>query len=517
VIADELPADKSSRPDPLSILWHFLAAPQALLALLALLLLTLVAALLIPQLPLSARGDALQWLATQPSLAGSGLVRGLRLYDLAHSFWLRLLLGLLAALLLVRLAEAAELAWRAARAAGFDTASFRFFSTAARREQLSSAPPAEAEQEARQRFAGSRGRWSAVAGSEASTHVAIRRARALWAAPVAYVGLLAALVGALVLVTWGWQSEAWQPRQGEEQAVGPAGNAIVRLEGFALKRDAAGRVLAATSQVSWRRGEASLGRSSLSVWRPAFLQGLAVRQLGYLPVLSLHGTDEAGHPLLQEKGASPGLPSDVQVLFPDASARPVLFLDQDRLLVLSYEPAGREGKPALHLALAASDGTGQVPLGTLYQSGSVTFDGSRLDVDLSFRPLLRADHLPGAALTLAGLTLALAALALHWLARPALTWIAAVPEDPGITRLHMAALHPLLSGAGPEGGEREGHGEGFHTAVWLAFLLLGAAALAGAAWGWWTAGSFSGSALPARWLAAGTLLAAIGLLAWPAS
>ena len=47
-----------------------------------------------------------------------------------------------------------------------------------------------------------------------------------------------------------------------------------------------------------------------------------------------------------------------------------------------------------------------------------------------------------------------------------------------------------------------------------AFIVLGAAFVAGAAWAWRTTGSLSGHAVPAGWPLAGLLLAAMSLLAW---
>jgi len=68
----------------------------------------------------------------------------------------------------------------------------------------------------------------------------------------------------------------------------------------------------------------------------------------------------------------------------------------------------------------------------------VSVDGSRLQVDITFRPILRADYLPGSALAIAGTAVALVALALVWLVRPKLAWIAAAPEHSGGTRIQVA-------------------------------------------------------------------------------
>jgi hypothetical protein len=517
-MAKDTPTSRASRPDPLSVLWHVLAAPQTLMVLLGLLVLTLTLASLLPQIPLSARSDPLQWLATQPGLTRLGLVRSLRLFDLTHSLWLYLLLALLTVVFLVRLAEAVELAWRSTGPARWTATSFRFWSEGTVDEQTSTLAPTDAVDQVRQQLPGRAWRWSRVADAPVVTHVAGRRAWALWARPVACVGFLAALLGILLLLTLGWRSEVWQPQLEEDRAVGPGGATTIRLDAFDLQRDSSGSVVAATSQVSFRGGETNFGPFSLSAGHPAAFHGVAVRQLGYLPVLSIRGWDAEGYPLLlQGEDTGPGLPSDVEVVFPDPQARPILFLEQpDRLLVLSFEPARRGGKPALHLGLAPSASSQPVSIGTLYESGSVAFDGSRLEVDLGFRPVLRADHLPGALLAALGLALALIALAIGWLAGPALAWIAAAPDDTGGIRLHIALI-PAFPAAQPSPQLLHPGNPVYsrlHSAARLAFLLLAAGLLAGAVWGWRTTGALAGHAVRPGWLAAGALLAAMSLLAW---
>ncbi len=525
-MAEEEPAGKARRPDPLSVLWRVLCAPQMLLVLLGLLVLSLVAASLIPQIPLSARSNPMQWLAAQSSLAGSAWIRSLNLYDISHSLWMRVLLALLGATLLVRMAEAVEIAWHATAPGRWTVDCFRFWSRSRCEEHVSTLPPAEAVDETERRLAGGGYRRSPISDGPVRTYVASRRAWALWVAPVAYAGSVVALVGVLLLITWGWQSEQWQPRLGESRSVGADGATTVRMEGFDLQRDASGNVIAATTLISWQAGEGTLSQSTASTGYPATQGGLAVRQLGYVPVLSIRGWDEEGRPLLLQEEAGPGLPTDVEVVFPDPEARPVLFLEkQDRLLVLSFEQGRRGGRPALRFALTTSAGEEQVPLGILYESGSVGVDGSRLQVDMTFRPILRADYLPGVALAIAGSALTLVALALVWLVRPKLAWIAAAPNQAGGTRIQVA-LFPSSgegrrTGYAPEEAASAGPAslpvrvDAFlHGAGRAAFLVLGAALVAGAAWAWRTTGSVSGHAVPAGWPLAGLLLAAMSLLAW---
>lgn len=506
---------RSGRPDPLSVVWHVLAAPGTLLAALGLLVLTLVAAGIVPQVPLSARSSPLQWLAAQPDLAGSAWIRGLHLYAISHSLWLRLLLGFLGAILLVRLARSAEIALCAGAHKPWTLARLHTWSRRPLGEWASGVPAGEAVGEARQRLAGRGLRWFPAAMGGVTAEVAGRRAWALWTMPLVYGGLLVALAGVQLLMAWGWQSEPWQPNPGESRALGAGGATTVRLESFALERDGAGRVAAATSEIAWS-GERGRGRSRLARGQPARLGGLTVRQIGYVPLLSIRGWDEEGRPLLLQEETGSGLPTDLRVEFPSPEARPVLFLEEkDQLLVLSFEPGGRSGRPALRLTRSAGAEAEEAPAGILTESGTVGLDGIRLQVEMAFRPVLQADSLPGVGLIVGGSALALMALALVWLVRPALLWLSAAAEQAGTTRVRLFGI------AGQEEGRLAAAGAAgpparaarlLRGAGRAAFLVLGGAATAAAAWAWRATGALAGHSVEVSWLLAGLLLAAMGLV-----
>ena len=114
-MAEERPPVEMSQPEPLSVLWRVLSAPQTLLVLMGLLALTLVLGTWIPQIPPEESSDPQAWLAAQPGLFGqlSSVVRTLGLYDLYRTFWFRLLLVLSGLAIFVRAVDAAELALQA--------------------------------------------------------------------------------------------------------------------------------------------------------------------------------------------------------------------------------------------------------------------------------------------------------------------------------------------------------------------------------------------------------------------
>jgi hypothetical protein len=175
---------------------------------------------------------------------------------------------------------------------------------------------------------------------------------------------------------------------------------------------------------------------------PSTRQGIAVRQIGYVPEVRIRGWDEAGRPLvLQAEGQDVGIPGSVAIDFPTPQAQPLLFLPrQDMFLALSFEPSCAEGRPALYVDLLRNGGADRQRVQTLYESGSAAFEGLRLEVDLAYRPILRVDYRPGMAMAIVGLILALVSVALSWAVVPRMVWIAVGPGEDTPTMVHMLAL-----------------------------------------------------------------------------
>jgi hypothetical protein len=89
----------------------------------------------------------------------------------------------------------------------------------------------------------------------------------------------------------------------------------------------------------------------------------------------------------------------------------------------------------LHTALLRSGSVEPESLRSLYEDGSLEFDGLRADVEILYRPLLRLDQRPGTGLILGGMLLTLIGLVATWLAPPGLVWIAAGQDPDGQTRI----------------------------------------------------------------------------------
>jgi hypothetical protein len=443
-MAEEIQHDQESRPEPLSVVWRILAAPQTLLVVAGLLALGLVIASLVPQIPLRAMDDPQAWLATQPgSLGRSGsLIATLGLYDLAHSLWLRSLLALGALVLFVRLVEVAELAWRGQQRGPGAGAVLLAKEGRAPRVQVLSGLSLEDVQGRVARFLDHHGyRPTELAASSPARWLASQRPALLWIQPLGYAALLLAGAGLILSSYWGWQDEIWRPLPGETRQVGHGSPYMLRLDGFEMHLDQGGRLEDYTSRMTWLEGAASVQGMAVSTNRPARFEGLSLHQVGYLPQVQIRAWDGAGNALVLESGGE-AQPAAVQaeIRFLDADEQPLVFVPaQERLLVLVFEPSCQRDQPALHVDTVTEGGNGRQRLASLTSSGEVVTHDLRLRVELSYGPMLRLERRPGMSLVVLGLGLGTLALLVGWLVPPRLISVVAEPQRGGGVRIQIVA------------------------------------------------------------------------------
>ena len=447
-MTDQVPATVS-RPEPLGFVWRFLTAPATLLILLALLAVALILSTLIPQIPPDVSSYPQYWLALQPDAQSpsNDLAQALGLYSIYHAFWFRLLLVLTGLALFVWGVESAEMAWRADRRR-WTPSDLALWGSHPLRTRL---PVPRTPDQVRARLGdclSDRGyRIAEVArshGSETAPNwVASRRGAFLWARPLTFAALLLALLGLAIMTTWGWQSNQWQPAAGERMAVGHGTGYTIRLDAFEPLTGSEGQPDGGRyeSRIAWLAGDQIVGQGLVGIGQPATRGGLAVRQVGYVPDVTLRGLDQAGKPLrLLPGGISSNAAEQVSLAFDSSETQQVIVLpDQGYFLLLNLEPASAGADPLLRLALLRSAEAEQQPLAVLRQSGAVSFDGLKLEVDLGYRPILRVDDRPGMALVVAGIVLAAIGLAVGWLFGSRLVWMAVAPGEEKVV-VHLLAF-----------------------------------------------------------------------------
>jgi hypothetical protein len=217
---------------------------------------------------------------------------------------------------------------------------------------------------------------------------------------------------------------------------------VLRLERFDLEASEAGRLRGHSSQVVWLEDGVAVHEASIAVGQPGRYGGVTVRSVGFVPVVTLRAWDSQGNPLpLETTGQDVRIRTQVEVPFVSPEEQPPVFMPgQDRFLLLAFQPRCEEAPPLLHVDLIREAGSERVRLGSLSGSGELSGDGLRLDVALTYTPLLRVDHRPGMALLAGGLALALVALAAYWIAPPHLIWLVVEPHSEDETGIQMTSL-----------------------------------------------------------------------------
>jgi hypothetical protein len=459
-MAEERPPAETSQPEPLSVLWRVLSAPQTLLLLMGLLVLTLALGTWVPQIPSHASSDPLAWLASQPGFFGqqNWLVRALGLYDLYQTVWFRLLLAVTGLVLFVRVVDAAELAWRVTARRGRAAAVPPAWQETLRVRQLAPSLPLSETAARVEEYLGWRGyRHSPVPAAPVATLLLSQRGRVLWLRPAGYAALLLALLGLFLAGNWGWQDDAIQLLPGESRSVGHGTSLGFRLEGFRLQLDNRGWLSSYESDIVWLEGQADLGPETVGIGRPARHRGVALHQAGFVPAVRIRAQDGGGRPLrLEGSSLEAGSGDEVFVRFSLPEDQPLVFIPRlERFLALTFQPQCDRGRPAVHFDLLEEGGANRERLGSLSGSGLLPLADGQLNADLAYVPLLRLQSRPALGPALAAALLALLIVALAWLLPARVAWLALLPAGERQSAVWITAL--------PGVGQRE----------WLAELAAG--------------------------------------------
>ena len=440
-----------SRLEPVSALWRILAAPSTLMILVGLLALALAAGTLIPQIPDAFAEDPQTWLAMQTGFWGqaSDILHFLGVFDLHSTLWFRALLVLLGLCLFVRTVDSAELAWRVTRREQWTPDRLAAWGNRPPRVEFLLPVPLNETVERIAAFMTERGFWaSKVPDLAVPGVVAVRRSLVLWTRPLAYGAVLVALASMAVGGAWGWEGESWQPREGDEQAVGHGTPYSVRLDTFTIVPGDAEAAPEYFSRIAWVEGETVLEQDLVGDGRASSYAGITLRQVGHVPVVRLRGWDGDDDPLMLEtEGDVLGMTGEVDIRFSSVEAQPlVLVPNQDLFLMLSYEPGCDGEGPALYVNRIREGGSEREVLGILHESGEVSVDGLRFEVELAFVPILRLDRHLAVAFALVCLALFAIALFANWIAPTRLVWIAMAQEGERSSKVRLLAL----PGAGPQ-------------------------------------------------------------------
>jgi hypothetical protein len=417
--------------------------------LLALIILALVLAHIIPQIPAQATTDPQAWLATQTTYPEpvNRAIHALRLYDIYHAIWFHFLLALTGLVLFVWLFDSAELAWRASQRPDWQQDDVVLFGPPALQGRVRlPATHHEIQDRLQHWISQNRYRSTPVDTSAGMSWVLDRRARFLWLRPLALAALLIALAGLVVLGTWGWQNEDWMPAPGEKRSVGHGKPLTIQLGSFQPPPFDPG-LQHYQSHITWTRDDGSSQPGTAGFGRPTKLDGIAVRQIAYAPIAQLNVIDAQGRPLpLQANGSELSTLDTVEIVLRSPDDRPLVYVPTlDLFLSLRFEPQCEPRGPTLYVDQVEGSGSGATTVGSIQGRGTLDSDDFQLEMNLTYRPILRVDSRPGMVIVVGGLAVTLLSLTIGWLAEPQLFWLVLEPGKEGTTSIRFL-IPPALRG-----------------------------------------------------------------------
>jgi hypothetical protein len=392
-------------------LWYTGSSAVLTIVLLVLLAVTLAVALILPQQPAGLEGSAAErWLATMAAgYRGFGpFLRTAGLFDVLGGLWLRILLGVLAFNLALRLADQIQLIARAQRDQPADPGP----PPGAFRQEIALAGPSDAVlpllQEALNR------RYRPVVAADDGTHLyAERRRYGLFGPLLLFLGPLLLLAGLLINGMAGWRAADVALVPGSSQPLGQGTGFEVKLEGITgTEPHTASRVtVAQTGGAGKTAGIAPL--------RPARWGNLWIIQRATGPALAVTARDSRGRALIIQSLGTDGQVAERLVVPFRPTQTEQGFAVPTRSLVfraVSYPSLPERGIDRPVFLVEAYRGDAAVPILSALVEDKATLrlpDGDTVfELSRDHYATLEAAYLPGGLLLLLGGLLILGGLVL---------------------------------------------------------------------------------------------------------
>jgi hypothetical protein len=394
---------------PIDRLYRFAASDWLLTVVLGLTALALLLSVLVPQAPpATAQQSAERWLAETASRYGGfgGAMQAAGLFDLWHSPWLQALLAVLTFCLLLRLGLAVGDAWRRLRrpdpAAAAGEALRWPLHADVTLEKDADAAAVELASDLH-----SEGWRVARAGDGAAAHlVAERSAAGILAAPLLYLGLLAALAG-----LWLGQQAGWR-----EAGVVLAPGQPVRLsqdDTLVISTQPAPAGEVANEFVVQRDGQPA-EQTAFSVLGAGRAAGVSIRRTGVGQALTVSARDATGAAVqLQPVARSGPAQSSLTLVFDQPRAEQLFLAPASELVfsVVAFPALPERGFSGPTFLVQAFPAGQQAPIANefIQNSADLAIDDAIFSLAAGSFVTVEVSRNPGWPATVVGVALALAA------------------------------------------------------------------------------------------------------------
>lgn len=416
------------RTNPIDRLWRLITDDRVLGVLIGLLVLSMLLTRVLPQVPAEVlqQGTAKRWLVETQSRYGviGAMLQAVGLFDIRHSLWLRAVLGLLAFVLLLRLAEGLDDAvrrWQQRNLARLGQMAQRWplqvhlhlAGVGTERPLSSSERLKEALVELVKDLRSEGWQAAAEAGGNA-VHVAAERSRpGLWAGPLGYLGLLLILLALWLNQMLGWQETGITLLPGQITRLNHHPEIALTL----LPQESGKLALVAQSD------ERPPATRTLPASGRVRLHGLSIHRIGEGLALAVTAQDAEGRDLsLQTLEQEASLQTRLDLVFDQPRAERVFLVPEYQLAfsVVAFPSLPERGFTGPTYLVQAFQVGQRQPILNQFVEGTATFviEDNRYQLRSGRYLTVSVRRDPGwPLLMLGGLLLAVAALLAIW--RPA--------------------------------------------------------------------------------------------------
>jgi cytochrome c biogenesis protein len=446
-MADEIQIPK--KRDILDTLWRFFSSFRLTFSLLVLMAIALSLGKILPQATgrtIAEPNAYASWLASVESRYGglTSLLDALGLFYITSSFWFKLLLATLAFNVIISEAERLiPLLYSIYRPEIRQPESF--FATAIHHASFTTS---KGLKQTVDKVRALLFRKTIVEEGPSAIYIYSERLRfAELGIPLAHIGLIILLIGAILSSRLGWREEGIALGKGQAYEVGHNTGLALRLDDFEVEVLPDGTPLEFHSLVTILKNGREVKRGSIFPNRPLSYEGVTFYQSSYGPSLMVSGMDEIGELLLLQPFGEVEAKEEVSLLFSEERNERSFAVPAQNLFIrfVFFPSLPEQGIAGPSFLVEAYKGGVVEPItrGFVRESGHFDIDGARYEIKFDHYSILRLVKDPGSIFVAFGLLLMVVGFILSF-CLPSLRIWAMVAEEEGKVIVNLAGEAALI-------------------------------------------------------------------------
>ncbi len=259
--------------------------------------------------------------------------------------------------------------------------------------------------------------------------------------PLAHIGLIVLLIGAILSCRLGWKEERVALSSGQVYEVGHDTHLALRLDDFEVEVLPDGTPREFHSLVTVLKEGREVKRGRIFPNRPLSYEGVAFYQSSCGPSLMVSGRDETGRPLLLQPFGEVEAKEEVNLLFSEEMKERSFAVPAQNLFVrfVFFPSLPEQGIAGPSFLVEAHKGGAAEPIISSFvrESGHLDIDSARYGITLSHYSILKLVKDPGGIFVAFGLLSMVVGLIFSF-CFPSLRIWAMVAEEEGKVRVNLA-------------------------------------------------------------------------------